>query len=107
MINQLLTKSVFCESAALVIPLESLGPLLLVVGAGARPVALGLAGLMVGAIATVRASHGFFMNRQGAQQGEGFEHHLLVIGLSLALVLGGGGRWSLDQRFWKASSGKA
>ncbi|MBS0168997.1 MAG: DoxX family protein [Nitrospira sp.] len=34
-------------------------------------------------------------NRQ--QQGEGFEYHLLVIGMSLALVLDGGGRWSVDR----------
>ena len=37
------------------------------------------------------------MNWFGQQQGEGFEYHLLVIGMSAALVLTGGGAWSLDR----------
>lgn len=85
--------------AAGVILLELLGPLLLLAGAGTRLVALGFAGLMVGAIATVHAGHGFFMNWTGAQAGEGFEYHLLVIGLALALAFAGGGRWSADGRW--------
>ncbi len=82
--------------AAGVILLEFLGPLLLLAGVGTRLVALGFAGLMVGAITTVHGSHGFFMNWSGAQQGEGFEYHLLMIGAALALALTGGGRWSAD-----------
>jgi putative oxidoreductase len=61
-------------------------------------VGLGFIGIMIGAIATVHAQHGFFMNWFGQQQGEGFEFHLLVIGMALALVTAGGGRWSLDGR---------
>ena len=38
------------------------------------------------------------MNWSGAQSGEGFEYHLLVIGAALALALSGGGRWSVDGR---------
>jgi len=38
------------------------------------------------------------MNWFGRQSGEGFEYHLLAIGLALALVLHGGGKWSFDQR---------
>lgn len=81
-----------------VILLELLGPLLLLVGLGTRAVALGFVGLMLGAIATMHAQHGFFMNWAGAQAGEGFEYHLLVIGAALALVVAGSGRWSLDRR---------
>ncbi|MGK0157362.1 MAG: putative oxidoreductase [Neolewinella sp.] len=81
-----------------VILLELLGPLLLLVGLGTRAVALGFVGLMLGAIATMHAQHGFFMNWAGEQAGEGFEYHLLVIGAALALVVAGSGRWSLDRR---------
>lgn len=84
--------------AALVILLEFLGPLLLLAGLGTRAVALGFVGIMFGAITTVHAEHGFFMNWVGAQKGEGYEYHLLVIGAAVALVLTGGGRWSVDRR---------
>lgn len=84
--------------AALLILLEFLGPLLLLAGIGTRAVAAGFAGIMLGAIATVHAQHGFFMNWFGAQKGEGYEFHLLVIGGAIALALTGGGRWSFDRR---------
>ena len=88
--------------AAATILLEALGPILLVLGFLTRPVALGFAGVMVGAVATVHLQHGFFMNWSGAQGGEGFEYHLLMIGGALALAFAGGGRWSLDQRLFGA-----
>lgn len=81
-----------------IILLEAFGPILLLLGLGTRFVALGFAGLMVGAIATVHWPNGFFMNWSGAQAGEGFEFHLLVIGIALALAIAGAGRWSLDRR---------
>lgn len=87
-------------AAALVILLEFVGPALLLVGLGTRAVALGFAGLMVGAVATVHKSHGFFMNWAGSQQGEGYEYHLLVVGIAVALIAAGGGRWSLDRGLW-------
>ena len=37
------------------------------------------------------------MNWQGNQQGEGYEYHLLALGLVLALIIGGGGKWSVDR----------
>jgi putative oxidoreductase len=81
-----------------VVMLEFFGPLLLLVGLGTRLIGLGFAGIMVGAVATVHLSHGFFMNWSGQQAGEGFEYHLLVIGMSLALAVTGAGRWSLDKK---------
>lgn len=84
--------------AAFTILIEFFGPLLLVAGLGTRAVALGFVGIMVGAITTVHAGYGFFMNWDGSQPGEGYEYHLLVIGAALALVFAGGGRWSLDRR---------
>jgi putative oxidoreductase len=37
------------------------------------------------------------MNWFGKQQGEGYEYHLLVIGMSLALLVTGAGKWSVDK----------
>jgi len=81
-----------------IILLEFFGPILLLLGLLTRPVALSVIGLMIGAIATVHAPHGFFMNWSGAQAGEGFEYHLLVIGMGLALLVQGAGWGSIDVR---------
>jgi putative oxidoreductase len=40
--------------------------------------------------------NGFFMNWLGQQKGEGFEYHILVIGICLALLIRGGGAISVD-----------
>ena len=84
--------------AASVILIEFAAPLLLVAGLGTRFAALGIGAIMIGAIATVHASQGFFMNWSGTQAGEGFEYHLLALGLVAVLLAQGGGRWSLDRR---------
>jgi len=82
--------------AALTIMAEFLGPLGLAVGLLTRVAALGIAAIMLGAILTVHGRHGFFMNWYGNQQGEGFEYHVLAIGIAVTLVLNGAGAWSLD-----------
>jgi len=82
-----------------IILLEFFGPILLVLGLLTRPVALAMIGIMIGAIATVHGPNGFFMNWTGAQAGEGFEFHLLVIAIAAALVIQGAGALSLDGRF--------
>ena len=84
--------------AILVILAESAGALGLIVGFCTRLCALGIALVMGGAIYLVHGQHGFFMNWSGRQAGEGFEYHLLAIGLALALMIHGGGKWSFDQR---------
>lgn len=90
------TSGVPSPVAVLAIMAEFLGPLGLAVGLLTRVAALGIAAVMLGAILTVHRQHGFFMNWYGNQQGEGFEYHVLVIGLAVALVLNGAGVWSLD-----------
>ena len=80
-----------------VIGTEFFGPLLLILGLCTRAVALGFVGLMIGAIATVHAKNGFFMDWFGQQHAEGYEYHLLVIGMALALVVMGGGKLALDR----------
>ena len=82
--------------AALAIMAELLGPLGLAVGLLTRVAALGIAAVMLGAILTVHRRYGFFMNWYGNEQGEGFEYHVLAIGLAVALVLNGAGMWSVD-----------
>ncbi|MDC8448227.1 MAG: DoxX family protein [Nitrospira sp.] len=82
--------------AFLVVIGESLGSLGVIVGFLTRLAAAGFIAIMLGAIATVHWPHGFFMNWFGQQQGEGFEYHLLVIAMSAALLVMGGGKWALD-----------
>ena len=82
--------------AFLIIMGESLGSLGLIVGFFTRLSALGLICIMVGAIITVHIPNGFFINWFGKQAGEGFEYHLLVIGMSIPLVISGGGKYSVD-----------
>jgi putative oxidoreductase len=80
----------------LAIAAEFLGSLGVAVGLLTRVAAFGIACVMVVAIFTVHRQHGFFMNWFGTQKGEGFEYHLLVLGIALALIIGGAGRWSID-----------
>jgi len=80
----------------LAIMAEFLGSLGLAVGLLTRFAALGIGIVMLVAIMTVHSQYGFFMNWSGTQQGEGFEFHVLALGLAVALILNGAGMWSLD-----------
>ena len=82
--------------AFLVIVIEFFGSLALVFGFATRIVAVGIIALFAGIIFTVHLPNGFFMNWAGNQQGEGFEYHLLVIGMAVALLISGAGKWSVD-----------
>ena len=82
--------------AFLIIVGQPLGSLGLIVGFFTRLSALGLIFIMVGAITTVHIPNGFFMNWFGKNAGEGFEYHLLVIGMSIPLLISGGGKYSVD-----------
>ena len=77
--------------------IEFVGSALLVVGLLTRVWALGLGITISVCMALNHVQHGFFMNWSGSQAGEGYEYHLLVLGISLALVLRGGGMLSLDR----------
>jgi len=92
--------------AFLAIMAEFAGSLGLIFGCLSRVAAFGIATNMVVAIATVHAANGFFMNWSGQQKGEGFEYHLLAIGLALIVMLYGAGRASLDGLIAGRSSGK-
>jgi putative oxidoreductase len=83
--------------AFLVIMAESLGALALLFGLFGRFMAFGIGLVMLGAIFLVHLPNGFFMNWFGTQKGEGFEYHLLAIGLALLIMLNGSGKFSLDR----------
>lgn len=82
--------------ALLAIAAEFLGAIGLITGTLTRVAAFGIACVM-GVAITVHASNGFFMNWMGNQAGEGFEYHLLAIGLAVLLMVKGGGRLSIDR----------
>jgi len=83
--------------AFLVVIGESFGSVGLLAGFLTRFTAASFIVIMLGAIVTTHIPHGFFMNWFGQQQGEGYEYHLLVIGLAAALLVTGAGRWSVDR----------
>jgi putative oxidoreductase len=73
------------------------GSIGLILGLLTRVAALGVGCVMLGAIITVHSKVGFFMNWMGNQKGEGFEYHLLALGLAIALIIKGGGLFSIDR----------
>jgi putative oxidoreductase len=81
-----------------VILIEFFGSLALILGVLGRIAAFGILCVMLGALFMVHLPNGFFMNWMGNQKGEGFEYHLLAIGLALAVLVNGSGRWSSDRR---------
>jgi len=80
-----------------VIFLETVGSFALIAGALSRIWAFGLILVMLGAIITTNAKNGLFMNWYGTQRGEGFEYHLLFIGICVAIVINGSGIFSVDE----------
>ncbi len=83
--------------AFLAIIAEGLGCLGLITGFLTRLSALGIGTNMLVAILMIHYKFGFFMNWDGKQPGEGIEFHLLVIAIALALIIRGGGKWSVDK----------
>ena len=87
--------------AFLIICAQFFGGLGLMVGLLTRIAALGIAGLMIGAIFMVHLPNGFFMNWMGTQKGEGIEFHLLALAMAAALLLRGAGAFSVDRALSK------
>jgi len=83
--------------AVVVILAESLGSIGLIVGCLTRVAAFSIVCDMIGAVYLVHWHNGFFMNWSGRQAGEGFEYHILAAAIGVALMIAGGGRWSLDR----------
>ena len=82
----------------LVILGEFFGSLMLIAGFGTRFAAASLVLIMLGAAWQLRAN-GFFMNWFGNQKGEGIELFILAVGIAVALVVTGAGKFSVDGLF--------
>ncbi|HEY0056222.1 MAG TPA: DoxX family protein [Pedobacter sp.] len=82
----------------LVIVIEFFGALSFIAGLAGRIWAALTIILFLGIIYTSHLDNGFFMNWFGNQKGEGYEFHLLIIGLSLATLVNGSGKYSVDEK---------
>lgn len=83
--------------AFLAIIAEGLGALGLLTGFLTRLSAFGIGVNMAVAVYMLHFQNGFFMNWFGNQKGEGFEYHILVFAIVIALIIKGGGKWSVDR----------
>lgn len=90
--------------AFLVIMLEFFGSVFILLGLFTRVFAIASVFLFIGMIVTVHQQHGFFMNWFGNLKGEGYEYHLLAIGILLPLILNGGGKASIDTLIYKTTN---
>ncbi len=61
--------------------------------------AAGIAATMAVAMYKVTWANGFFLTLHG--RGEGIEYNLALLGMALAMVIKGGGSWSVDRFLWK------
>jgi putative oxidoreductase len=76
---------------------EFFAPLLLLVGFLTRAMSAILLMIMTGAVYLVHYRWGFYMNWYNSQErGEGFEFHILIAAVCLALMVSGSGKWSVD-----------
>ena len=80
-----------------VILLETIGALFLAMGIATRLMAFFYTLLGLGIMMVSHLQNGFFMNWYGNQEGEGVEYFLLWLGISIALVISGGGKYSVDK----------
>jgi putative oxidoreductase len=87
--------------ALLAIMAEFLGSWGLITGLLTRVAAFGIAVDMAVAVYMLHWQNGFFMNWFGNQKGEGFEFHILAIAIAIALMIRGGGLWSVDRAISK------
>jgi putative oxidoreductase len=83
--------------AFLVVLTEFLGPIALFFGFLTRIAAFAIGFDMLMAAILVHIHFGFFMNWAGKQKGEGLEYDLLLWAIASALILEGGGAFSLDR----------
>ncbi|MBW1669103.1 MAG: DoxX family protein [Deltaproteobacteria bacterium] len=75
---------------------ETVGAALLIGGFLTRVWAFGIGIAITICVFVNHLQYGFFMNWFGQQKGEGYEYHILVIGIVLALIIRGGGLFSVD-----------
>jgi putative oxidoreductase len=83
--------------AFLAIAADFFGGLGLIFGVLTRIAAFGIFSNMIVAVAMVHHRFGLFMNWTGAQKGEGYEYHLLVLATTVFLMIHGAGAASIDR----------
>ena len=88
----------------LLMAIEVLGSIGLIAGFLTRLCALGTAASISVCAYLYHIPNGFFMNWLGGQKGEGIEYHILVLGICLALMIEGGGSFSLDRGISRSAS---
>ena len=93
-------------ATALAAFIEFLGGFGMIVGLLARPAAVGIIVVMLVAIAKVHGRHGFFLNLGVPGKGPGFEFNCALIGMALAILIGGAGVLSIDRAIWLALRGQ-
>ncbi len=81
----------------LVIAAEFFGSIGLILGFLSRIAAFGIAVDMTVAAIMVTSKFGMFINWGGKQKGEGMEFQFLMIGMALAIMIAGGGAFSVDR----------
>jgi len=89
--------------AFLAIAAEFFGGLGLIFGLLTRVAAFGILANMVVAVTMVHRHFGLFMNWTGAQKGEGFEYHFLVLAITTFLMIHGAGAASVDHWLFSSS----
>jgi putative oxidoreductase len=82
--------------ALLVIFVLFFGTFFILIGFLTRLMSAILFVVVVGMIFSGHLEHGFFMNWTGAQTGEGFEFHLLILGMCVFLTISGAAHYSVD-----------
>jgi putative oxidoreductase len=90
--------------AVIAIVAEFCGGLGLIVGFLTRVVATSVAVNVVVAIVMVDSNDGLFLNWSGAQNGAGFEFHLLALAIALFLMMQGAGAASVDHVLFPSAS---
>jgi putative oxidoreductase len=88
----------------LMIMAEFLGALGLILGCFSRIAAFGIAVDMAVAAITTTSRFGMFINWSGKQGGEGMEYQFLMIGMALAILIAGGGAFSVDRVLARSKS---
>jgi putative oxidoreductase len=87
--------------AWLLMAIEFVGAAFLFFGFFTRICAFGIGGSQAICALMNHVQNGFFMNWAGTKAGEGFEYHILTVGIALALVFKGGGFLSIDRAMTK------
>ncbi len=108
------TMKFFTEGAHIPAPLAFLailaefgGSLALFFGLLTRLSAFGIGTTLAVAAGMMHVKNGFFMNWSGAiPPVEGFEYHILVVGIALALMVQGGGKLAVDSWIYRKLKGE-